>query len=326
MDFIAIDFETANAKRSSACSVGLTVVEKNRIVDTEYHLIKPAPFKFDPFNVKIHGITEADVKNAPNFYELSRLLSPRIADKTLIAHNAAFDISVIRNALDVYDAPYPSLDYLCTYRLAQTVLPDFGCYRLSYLCAHFGIKLDHHNAQSDATACAELFMKLADVSGCDTVESLVERTGIHKGEVWWDGYSPCRNPSPVTRRPNSKKLDVDEINNLDVSYLDDDFAGKYFAFTGTLLSMPRKQALELVSIAGGVAQGGITRQTNYLVVGFQDSIALKGKEMSAKQEKAINMAAGGQDIQIIREDDFLNMVDSGLWEAFHRRETEGCCL
>ena len=46
MDFVAIDFETANEKRNSACSIGLTVVKNNKIVEEKYFLIKPCEMRF----------------------------------------------------------------------------------------------------------------------------------------------------------------------------------------------------------------------------------------------------------------------------------------
>lgn len=55
MNFIAIDFETANEKRDSACSIGLTVVKNNQIIEQKYYLIKPNELRFAPINISIHG-------------------------------------------------------------------------------------------------------------------------------------------------------------------------------------------------------------------------------------------------------------------------------
>ena len=57
MDFIAIDFEIANNKMSSACSLGMAFVDNYKIVDEKYFLIQPPEMEFDPKMVEIHGIT-----------------------------------------------------------------------------------------------------------------------------------------------------------------------------------------------------------------------------------------------------------------------------
>ena len=54
---LAIDFETANASRSSACSIGYALIENGEIIKNEEVLINPEEY-FDPFNISIHGITE----------------------------------------------------------------------------------------------------------------------------------------------------------------------------------------------------------------------------------------------------------------------------
>ena len=87
MDFVAIDFETANSHRDSVCSLGITVVKDNKIVEKRYWLIKPYPFRFDPINISIHGIREADVINEKEFDEVWPEIKPYLENKLVIAHN-----------------------------------------------------------------------------------------------------------------------------------------------------------------------------------------------------------------------------------------------
>ncbi|MGL5694720.1 MAG: 3'-5' exonuclease, partial [Peptostreptococcaceae bacterium] len=114
MDFVAIDFETANAQRASACSLGITVVKNNKVVEEKYWLIKPYPFKFDPRNIFIHGIREEDVINEKEFDEIWCEIKPYLENNLVIAHNSSFDFSVLRKTLDLYEIEYPNLDYACT--------------------------------------------------------------------------------------------------------------------------------------------------------------------------------------------------------------------
>ena len=56
-DFAAIDFETANGKRTSVCSVGIVIVKGGRIVNKIYRLIRPAPNYYTQWTTAIHGLT-----------------------------------------------------------------------------------------------------------------------------------------------------------------------------------------------------------------------------------------------------------------------------
>lgn len=159
MDFVAIDFETANAKRESACSLALTVVKNNQIVDELYSLIKPET-DFSWRNIQIHGITPKMVTNAPKFDELwphiQAFFDPT---KIVVAHNARFDNSVLQKTLAHYQLPVPhflSLDTLATSRALYKGLPN---YKLNTICDELHIKLEHHhNALDDCEACANILL------------------------------------------------------------------------------------------------------------------------------------------------------------------------
>src|ERR1044072_3371535 len=95
VDFLALDFETANENRSSICSVGLAVVRHGRIVQSEHILVRPAPNYYHYYNTHIHGLSHDDTKHEPSFRQLWRELRPYFHNNTVIAHNAAFDMSVL---------------------------------------------------------------------------------------------------------------------------------------------------------------------------------------------------------------------------------------
>ncbi|MEG0273192.1 MAG: exonuclease domain-containing protein [Hydrogenoanaerobacterium sp.] len=310
MDFIAIDFETANSERTSACSLGIAVVEDNVIVDTKSFLIKPVPFYFHPFNVGIHGITDDDVKDAPVFSELWQELLPILENKIVVAHNASFDISVLRRTLEYYNIILPRIDILCTYRLSQHIFPNAGSYRLNVICKALGIELDHHDALSDASGCAKVLCYILDKYDIETLDDLRNQFNVSPGYIReQERYSPCKLPH--IPKLNKKKV-IHELPELDVTYIDDDFAGKNFVFTGTLLSMSRSNAHEIVALGGGTPQNSVTKATNYLVVGLQDYRTLHG-ELSSKMKKAYCLKEAGQDIQVIVEDEFMAMIDDELY-------------
>ncbi|WP_084064846.1 3'-5' exonuclease [Paenibacillus stellifer] len=114
MNFTAIDFETANAGRASACALGLVQVNEGQIIAEHNWLIDPQS-PFDGRNIAIHGITPSMVRGQPTFVELWPTLEPLLQGQIVVAHNASFDMSVIRYCLDEAGTSYPSFQYLCTY-------------------------------------------------------------------------------------------------------------------------------------------------------------------------------------------------------------------
>ena len=103
LDFTAIDFETANGFRGSPCAVGLTKVRGGRVVEEASWLMRPPADHdhFDYHNVRIHGIRAEDVAGRPRFGELFPEIGAFIGGDILAAHNAAFDLGVIRSGLEV---------------------------------------------------------------------------------------------------------------------------------------------------------------------------------------------------------------------------------
>jgi DNA polymerase-3 subunit epsilon len=156
MNFVAIDFETANSSRSSVCSVAVVRVEKGKITDSFYSLVCPPHVKFDYWNTKIHGITAEDVVGQPNFAQLWTALSPYLHNQTIIAHNAAFDISVLRSVLSEYQLPAPVFRHFCTVSMSKKIWPNVENYKLSTLARFFDIRFEHHHALHDARVCATL--------------------------------------------------------------------------------------------------------------------------------------------------------------------------
>ena len=161
MNFVAIDFETANISRSSICSVGLAFVEKGRLIGSEHIYVKPVPNHYDPFNTALHGISDKHTCDQRTFKEQWKELKKHFHNQIVVAHNAAFDFSVLRFTLEHSQLSYPDLEYHCTYRLAQAVLP-IPSHRLNDVSTHYKIKLEHHNAESDAKAAAMIAIKLCE--------------------------------------------------------------------------------------------------------------------------------------------------------------------
>jgi DNA polymerase-3 subunit epsilon len=154
--FVALDFETANVYRNSACAIALVRVVRGRITHRASHLIRPPFRRFDFTDV--HGLTWLDVRHAPTFAELWPALSPLLDGAQLIvAHNAGFDRSVLRACCEWYGLPMPPLPFACTVQLARRVW-GLRPTRLPDVARHLGLRLDHHDPLSDAEACARIMI------------------------------------------------------------------------------------------------------------------------------------------------------------------------
>ncbi len=159
---VAIDVETPNGRDAAICQIGIVVAEFGDVVKTESHLVDPET-SFDPINISIHGITPADVRNAPNFPTLWPRIAGYFTDSVIVAHNAPFDLGMLAGALARYGIPVPPIEYCCTVQMARRRFSreTYGSYRLDTLCAAFDIPLPHHHdALCDAMACYRLYREL----------------------------------------------------------------------------------------------------------------------------------------------------------------------
>lgn len=180
VDFTAIDFETANSHPSSACSVGMVRVRAGVVVDRVHWLIRPpaAHAAFLPFNIKIHGITAAMVAEARSWSEQLGELREFIGTDVAVAHNASFDMGVIRAACAESVAPTPRLKYLCSVQVSRKTY-EIPSHRLPLSAAAAGYgEFAHHDALADAEACAAIISDAAQRHGVDSVTALAKHTGL----------------------------------------------------------------------------------------------------------------------------------------------------
>ena len=177
LDFTAIDFETANGSPASACSVGLVKVRDGQVVDRIGWFIQP-PFGHDHFvdwNVRIHGITPEMVVGAPSWTEQLVDLMAFCGDDILVAHNAGFDMGVIKAACAATGVPTPSYAYMCSLQLARKTY-TLDSYRLPLAAMAAGFdNFVHHDAVADSEACAAIMIHAADRWGAI---DLVELSGL----------------------------------------------------------------------------------------------------------------------------------------------------
>lgn len=205
MEYVAIDFQTANRLRSSACSIALVSVKDGKIVDTFYSLIRPDILHFDKENIAMHGITEDMVKGKPYFYELWPLIKEKIKGKTLVAHYAKFDMEVLADTLESNDIPFPSCQVLCTCVLSQAMFPEMPHHRLQDVTEKIGFNLEQrYNAMANARACVAIMEHALQKSGAEFLQDMADFYGIHFGYIGKDIVTDCELKYGRTRAYDEK--------------------------------------------------------------------------------------------------------------------------
>lgn len=162
MSFTAIDFETANPQRASVCAVGVVKVRDGVVVDAMSTLVRPPPGHeaFGDINMGVHGIRPHDVVGAPTWDRVYPAVAAFAGDDALVAHNAAFDRSVLTRASQAYGIDVPPTPWLCTRDTARSAL-DLPSYRLPDVSRALDLAAHaHHDAAADARQCALVLVAL----------------------------------------------------------------------------------------------------------------------------------------------------------------------
>lgn len=325
LDFTAIDFETANGFRGSPCAVGLTKVRGGRIVEEASWLMQP-PLNHDHFdyhNVRIHGIRPEHVAGKPRFGELFPEIGAFIGDDILAAHNAAFDLGVIRSGLEVSGLPGPAYDYVCTVMLSRR------CYSLvsnslPFAAEEAGVPLvNHHDAAEDARACAGILIDIASRNQANSIAELYLSLGlaVPRQHAFDPASGVLSKPSlaalstvaggtaaPVRAfQPGWPEEGANPLPNPDAEP-GHPLYGQTVVFTGQL-AMGRPEAKKRSADVGARPESRVTGRTTVLVVGdgFVASDLRSGR-LTGKARRVLELHERGQAIEVLSEGEFLQMV------------------
>jgi DNA polymerase III subunit epsilon len=223
----------------------------------------------------------------------------------VVAHNASFDMSVLRYVLNVYGIDYPNLKYACTWMMSKKTWPGLISYKLDYISRQLGVGFKHHNALEDAYACSEIARASYKLNSASSFDDLLVKLGISCGRLYTNGYIP----SSIKGEGRFNYVKAGEITAATGDFDENNpLYQKTVIFTGTLQSMLRKEAMQKVVNAGGFCSDNINKDTNYLVVGMQDYKSFSEGQKSSKLKKAEQLISKGYGIELINEDDFLSMI------------------
>ena len=183
LDYITIDFETANQYGNSAISVGLVRYVDGKEVDSMYELIcPPTNFFVEEWINEIHHIRYEDVKDKPKFPEIWDTKVVPFIEKNpgipLVAHNAKFDMGVIWDACSFYHHKIPHYEYFCSLQISKKVWPEFEKHALTFLGEKFGIKYLAHEALEDSRTCGLVVNLAAQKLKAKNVDELLKKCGL----------------------------------------------------------------------------------------------------------------------------------------------------
>lgn len=312
LDFVAFDVETANASRGSICAMGFATVRDGQIVHRESWLTKPPEGLdwFDGFNISIHGITPAMVRDARSFEESWELAQGIFGALPVVAHNAGFDMGAIRESCDAIGAEWPSLDYACTMVLTRPLV-QLPSYSLPFVCDALGIAFEHHHdAEADAVAAAQVALTLAERTGADSLEALADAAGVRLGQLRPVEWLGCHRVRDRSGSGNPWAYPAPPPANTQANP-DHPFYGQVIVFTGAL-SMRRVDAWAAVSELGATPEDSVTKRTSILVVGDGFTGHFAADFTTGKAAKATKWLAKGHAIEIMNEQDFMQTLgDSG---------------
>ena len=290
-DYVLIDIETTglSTEWDEIIEIAGIKFKNNTPIDTFQSLVRPSE-EIDEFIEELTGITNSELEKADNIDIVLPKFKEFISSYVLIGHNINFDINFL------YDAFYKNIgyemqnDYIDTLRIARKTLPELEHHRLDDLISHYSIPArDFHRALGDCKKTSAVFdnLKKEIASKFDSTEEFKQ-----------------------SFKRLSKRLDLSKIvAESAVISEDSPIYGKVCVFTGTLEKMTRKEAAQIVVNMGGINANTVTKKTNLLILGNNDYCKSIKDGKSNKQKKAEELILKGQDLIIIPENEFYEIVE-----------------
>ena len=289
-DYVVLDLETTglSPEYDEIIEIACVRVRDHKVTDTFSTLVKPIN-EIDSFITELTGITNEMVSNAPTLKEALPNAIDFISKDIVLGWNVNFDIKFL--ALNSYyqlQKPFIN-DFVDGMRIARRLYPDLQHHRLSDMVDFLGVELKaHHRATEDCLATFNCFEKMQN--------AVLEKYPSHEDFIKTVSYS---KKGLDARTLSTDKTEFDSTHPL---------YGKICVFTGTLDRMERKAAMQIVLDLGGQCANGITKKTNFLVLGNNDYRSSIKDGKSNKQKKAEEYRLNGCDIEIIPEDVFYDMI------------------
>lgn len=296
-NYVVFDIETTglDPEFDEIIEIGAVKIKDGIKIDTFNSLIKPE-YEIDEFITELTGITNEMVENAPSIDEVLPKFMDFINDYIIIGHNVNFDINFIYDNLEELNISPITNDFVDTLRISRRLIPELKHHKLSDLANYFNIDTNgSHRSLKDVEITFEVLNNL-------------NKMIIEKYENIDNFKDACKPKSHSGIRASDITTNNTEFDEENMLY------DKYVVITGTLGKMLRKEAMQVIADLGGHCQDGVNKDTNYLILGNNDyNPILRGKK-SSKLLKAENLKLKGQDIEIISENVFYDIIPESIWK------------
>ncbi len=284
-DFTAIDLETTGLSPDYDSIIELAAIRyrDGKPTDRYSQLVNPG-FGLDEFITELTGITDDMLEGSPEIEKVLPDYLSFIGDDIIVGHNVNFDVNfVYDNCINQHLPPFRN-DFIDTMRMARRLHKDWPNHKLDTMLSRLDVgDRTLHRALNDTELTAECYLQMTN----DPNFAAAMSTAWHGG-------------------PSAKDIVAQE------GFLDESspLFGKVCVFTGALEGMTRKEAMQIVANIGGICGDGVTKKTNYLILGNNDYCASIKDGKSSKQKKAEKLILEGADLQIIPESVFFDMISS----------------
>lgn len=298
-NYAIIDIETTGVdpRHDRILEVSAIKVANNNVSATFSAIIKQPDINISdyPFVQKLTGITQDMIDNGTDEKTALTDFAQFINECILVGHNANFDINFLYDNLLKCDILLNS-DFVDTMRISRRLFPDFPHHRLTDIAQHFGIDTKgSHRALKDCEITKECF---------DLLHSTVLKQ--YENEEAFASTKPKHKASTTSDYSVRAKDIIANCTNFDET---NPFYNKVCVFTGAL-QIQRKTAMQLIADLGGIPADNVTKKTNFLILGNNDYCPTIKDGKSSKHKKAEQLKADGQDIEILSEDVFADMLNS----------------
>lgn len=288
-DYVVIDLETTGLMPDfdEIIEIAALKVQDGKVTDKFQQLVKPDN-EIGSFIEKLTGITNEMLESAPKINEVLPLFDKFVDDSTVVGHNVNFDVNFLYdNYMNVLEKPF-SNNFIDTMRISRKIYPELSHHRLKDIVQHLSIKENgYHRALQDCEYTYKCYQSMEntviqDFNGIQAFQALFRKNGkLDLTKIVTD------------------KTDFDETNPL---------YKKVCVFTGTLEKYTRQQAAQIVVNLGGICGNTVSKKTDYLILGNNDYCSTIKNGKSSKQKKAEEYKLKGQDIEIIPESVFYDMI------------------
>lgn len=282
-DFTAVDIETTGLSSYFDSIIELAAVKyRDGIPISSYEQLVYPGMEIDEFITDLTGITNSMLAGMPEIKDVLQDFLTFIGDDTIVGHNVNFDINFIYDNCEESGIDPVSNDFIDTMRIAKRLYKDWPNHKLDTLAANLNVGgRGFHRALSDAQLTADCYLQMIADQDYDFAMKPAGEVRA-KDIVAQDGF--LNEDSPIF--------------------------GKVCVFTGALESFTRKEAMQIVTNIGGICGDGVTKKTNFLVLGNNDYCKTIKDGKSSKQKKAEKLILEGADLQIINETAFLEMISN----------------